>query len=106
MDFQLTHQQKRSRDRVRGFAREELAPHAGTIDRGQPIPSELPARLGAVGLMGVTVPRRWEGMGLASVAYVLAMEEIDEGICEIQRLTIASALLSDYDRSRCSPKPL
>jgi alkylation response protein AidB-like acyl-CoA dehydrogenase len=95
VDFELTDEQMSFRDRVRGFAREELAPQAAAIDRVHMIPVELLARLGGVGLMGVTVPRPWGGMGLDTVAYVLAMEEVAAACASTAALVAVHNLACD-----------
>ncbi|HEX7597614.1 MAG TPA: acyl-CoA dehydrogenase family protein, partial [Polyangia bacterium] len=95
MDFDLTDEQKSFRDRVRDFARKEAAPRAAAIDREQRIPVELLARLGALGLSGVTVPRTWGGTGLDTVAYVLAMEEIAAACASTASLILVHNLACD-----------
>jgi len=61
---------------VRRFAREQIAPRAEHIDRANEFPRELWPRLGAQGLLGITVPERWGGADLGYLAHVIAMEEI------------------------------
>jgi butyryl-CoA dehydrogenase len=95
VDFDLTDEQESFRDRVRDFARREIAPHAAAIDREQRIPLELMARLGAMGLSGVTVPRAWGGTGLDTVAYVLAMEEIAAACASTATLILVHNLACD-----------
>src|SRR6516165_4125511 len=75
-DFGLTPTHAEVRDAVRRFARREIAPIAGEIDRSNEFPRALWPRLGAQGLLGVTVPERFGGAELGYLAHVLAMEEI------------------------------
>ena len=95
MDFDLTDEQTSFRDRVRDFARKEIAPHAAAIDRERMIPSALLARLGAMGLTGIGVPRSWGGIGLDMLAYVLAMEEVAAGCASIATLISVQNLTCD-----------
>ena len=74
-DF-LTDEQRMIRDTARDFARAELAPHAGAWEDQGWIPDEVVAKMGELGLLGMTVPPEWGGTGADYVAYVLAVEEI------------------------------
>jgi isovaleryl-CoA dehydrogenase len=75
-DFGLTSTHAEVRDAVRRFARREIAPIASEIDRSNEFPRALWPRLGAQGLLGVTVPERYGGAELGYLAHVLVMEEI------------------------------
>ncbi|HLG49955.1 MAG TPA: acyl-CoA dehydrogenase family protein [Reyranella sp.] len=72
----LTEAQVQVRDTVRQFARRELAPTAAERDRNPSFPSEAFARMGELGLMGMTVPADHGGAGTDYVSYVLAIMEI------------------------------
>jgi isovaleryl-CoA dehydrogenase len=76
MDFGLGDVLGEVRSEVRRFAREQIAPLADSIDRTNQFPRELWPKLGALGLLGLTVPERWGGANLGYLAHVLAMEEI------------------------------
>jgi butyryl-CoA dehydrogenase len=76
MDFELTTEQQMIRDTARDFATREILPQAAAIDREHRFPVEIVRQLGALGLMGVTVPAEWEGAGMDTLAYALAIEEI------------------------------
>ena len=77
-DF-LTEEQRMVRDTARDFARAELAPHAGQWEQEGWIPDAVVAKLGGLGLLGMTVPEEWGGTGADYVAYALAVEEIAAG---------------------------
>ncbi|HEX8958809.1 MAG TPA: acyl-CoA dehydrogenase family protein, partial [Solirubrobacterales bacterium] len=53
MDLELTDEQRLLRDTVREFARQEVAPLAAELDREKRFPSEIVAKLGELGLMGI-----------------------------------------------------
>jgi alkylation response protein AidB-like acyl-CoA dehydrogenase len=72
----LTEAQVQVRDTVRQFARRELAPTAAERDRNPSFPSEAFARMGELGLMGMTVPAEHGGADTDYVSYVLAIMEI------------------------------
>ncbi len=75
-DFGLGETLDEVRATVRRFAREEIAPLAAEIDRSNEFPRQLWPKLGAQGLLGVTVPERWGGSDLGYLAHIVAMEEI------------------------------
>ena len=74
--FGLDEAAEEIRRQVRRFAAERIAPLAAEIDRSNEFPRRLWPELGALGLLGITVPERWGGAGLGYLAHVLAMEEI------------------------------
>jgi butyryl-CoA dehydrogenase len=79
MHLDLTEEQTMLRDMCRQFAREELLPKAGEMDERAEFPREQVARMAELGLLGVTVPTDYDGAGMDSVSYALAMEEISAG---------------------------
>jgi short/branched chain acyl-CoA dehydrogenase len=76
VDFDLTAEQELIRDTVRTFARERVAPVAAELDLEARFPYELVAELGALGLMGLSVPEEYGGAGGDTVAYAIAIEEL------------------------------
>ena len=74
--FGLDEATEEIREQVRRFATERIAPLAADIDRSNEFPRGLWPELGALGLLGVTVPERWGGADLGYLAHVVAMEEI------------------------------
>ena len=61
---------------VRGWAQERVAPMAAEIDRKNLFPAELWREMGELGLLGITVPEEYGGVGLGYLAHVIAVEEI------------------------------
>ena len=79
MHLDLTEEQTMLRDMCRQFAREELLPKAGELDERAEFPREQVARMAELGLMGVMVPADYDGAGMDTVSYALAVEEISAG---------------------------
>jgi len=76
MDLSFTDLQQALLDTVRQFATREVKPQAAALDREHRFPTELVARMADLGLMGIEVSDEYDGGGLDSIAYVLAMEEV------------------------------
>ncbi len=77
--MQLSEEQVMIRDMARAFARDEIAPKAKEWEKAGQIPTEFLNQMGALGLMGMTVPEQWDGAGTDYVSYALALMEIAGG---------------------------
>ncbi len=75
-DFDLGETADMLRDTVVAFAADEIAPRAADIDRTNDFPADLWAKLGALGLLGITVEDEYGGAGMGYLEHVVAMEEI------------------------------
>lgn len=71
------------RDSVRAFAAAEIAPRAADIDRNNEFPRDLWAKIGDLGLHGITVPEADGGAGLGYLAHVIAVEEISRASASV-----------------------
>lgn len=76
MEFRLTDEQKMIQDMARDFAQKEIAPMSHELDMNSEFPARHVKKLAELGLMGMTVPTEWDGAGLDTVTYTLALEEI------------------------------
>lgn len=72
----LTEQQKEIQQLAREFARSEIAPHCAEWDRDAAMDPAILSRLAALGFLGMMVPEQYEGLGLDTVTYLVALEEI------------------------------
>src|SRR5437660_2788621 len=68
---------------VRGFARTEIAPRAAEIDRTNQFPADLWKKLGALGVLGITVEEEYGGTAMGYLAHIVAMEEISRASASI-----------------------
>jgi short/branched chain acyl-CoA dehydrogenase len=81
MSFELTPELEQFRRTVRDFAANEVAPHAAQWDRDHYFPVELVAKMGELGLFGLTAPEEYGGAGLSGedggfTSLCLAIEEL------------------------------
>lgn len=75
-DFELSEEERMTREAARAFAEKAVAPLAKKIDHEHYFPSELIPQLGQLGFMGACVPAKWGGSELSQVAYCLIIEEL------------------------------
>lgn len=78
MNFELTEEQIAVRDAAREFARTELLPGVIERDTHQKFPAEQIKKMGELGFMGMMVDPKYNGGGMDSISYTLAMEEISK----------------------------
>jgi len=78
MNFQLTEEQLAVRDAAREFAQTELLPGVIERDTHQKFPTEQIKKMGELGFLGMMVDPAYNGGGMDTISYVLAMEEISK----------------------------
>jgi len=71
------------RDAARDFAAAEIAPRAAEIDRSNQFPTDLWKKMGALGLLGVTVAEDYGGTMMGYAAHIVAMEEISRASASV-----------------------
>jgi isovaleryl-CoA dehydrogenase len=83
LDFQLGDDINALRDAVRDFAQAEIAPRAAQIDRDDQFPMDLWPKMGALGVLGITVPEEFGGANMGYLAHMIAMEEISRASASV-----------------------
>ncbi|WP_312527979.1 acyl-CoA dehydrogenase family protein [Paracoccus sp. (in: a-proteobacteria)] len=76
MEFDLGEEVNALRELVRRWSQDRLAPIAAKIDQDNHFPNRLWPEMGALGLLGITVPEAWGGTGMGYLAHTVATEEI------------------------------
>ncbi len=78
MHFQLTEEHLMIQQAARDFAQTELLPGVIERDDHQKFPTDGIRKMGELGFMGMMVSPQYNGSGMDTVSYVLAMEEISK----------------------------
>jgi len=76
MEFNLPDDLVGFRDITRAFAAEQIAPHARKWDEQKWIPDDVVREAGKLGLMGVTTPEEYGGLGQGMLAMTVVIEEL------------------------------
>src|SRR5687768_16550900 len=72
----LTEEQRAIQQTAREFARHELAPHVDQRDRDAYFEPDVIDKLAALGFLGMLVQNTFDGLGLDTLTYLIALEEI------------------------------
>lgn len=76
MDFSLTEPERDLAALCRDFAQKEIAARAPQAWEEARCPTDLLREMGQLGLLGMLVPEEWGGIGMSTVGFVAAMEQI------------------------------
>ena len=83
LNFNLGENTEMLRDSVAAFARDEIAPRADEIDRSNDFPKDLWQKMGALGLLGITVEEEYGGASMGYLNHTVAMEEISRASASV-----------------------
>ena len=72
----LTEEQREIQRTAREFAQAEIAPHTDAWDRASEYDTAIVGKLGELGFLGMLIPEAYDGLGLDTVTYLVALEEI------------------------------
>ncbi|MEN8119634.1 MAG: acyl-CoA dehydrogenase family protein [Bacteroidota bacterium] len=78
MNFEFTEEQLMIKQAAKDFARTELLPGVIERDNTATFPSEQIKKLGELGFLGMMTDPDYDGGGMDTISYVLAMEEISK----------------------------
>src|SRR5262249_45085268 len=76
MDFELSAEQKLLKQTAQAFADKQILPGARERDRKAEFPTEVIAKLGALGFLGPLVPEKYGGMGADFLSEAIIFEEV------------------------------
>ena len=83
LDFDLGETVDMLREQVAAFAAAEIAPRAADIDRSNSFPPDLWPKLGALGLLGITVEEEYGGAAMGYLEHAIAMEEVSRASASV-----------------------
>lgn len=78
MDFSLSEEHLMIQQAARDFAQNELLPGVIERDDAQEFPAEQIKKLGDLGFMGMMTDTQYNGSGMDTLSYVIAMEELSK----------------------------
>jgi butyryl-CoA dehydrogenase len=76
MSYQLNEEQKMIQAMVKDLASEAILPTAAERDKTKEFPKDIIKQMGELGLMGMSVPTEYNGAGVDTISYSLALQEI------------------------------
>ena len=77
LDEQLAEDERMARDAARQYARERLKPRVLEANRQERFDREIMREMGALGMLGATLPTRYGGAGANYVCYGLMAREVE-----------------------------
>ena len=77
LNDQLTEDERMMRDAARAYATEKLAPRVTQAYREEATDPAIFREMGEMGLLGITVPEEYGGLGASYVAYGLVAREVE-----------------------------
>jgi len=77
LEGELTEEERMVRDTARGYAQDKLMPKVIAAYRNETVDRDLIPEMGALGLLGPTIPEEYGGAGLGYVSYGLITREIE-----------------------------
>jgi len=97
MSYQLNEEQKMIQAMVRDLAREFILPTAAERDRTKEFPADIIKKMGELGLMGMNVPPEYNGAGVDTISYSLALQEIGYACAS------TAVIMSVHNSVSCGP---
>ena len=76
MDLTLDESERELAELCRTFAQKEIATRAPLAWEEARCPTDLLREMGELGLLGILIPEEWGGIGMSTVGFVAAMEQI------------------------------
>jgi butyryl-CoA dehydrogenase len=96
MILELTTEQTAFQQQVEQFAREIVAQRAAGIDKSGEFPADVMHAAAGQGLLGVTIPKVWGGLGKDYISYALAIEAIARASATVAvSLSVTNSLVAE-----------
>ncbi len=89
MDFKWNDEQQLMQTMFREFVDKEIRPLAAELDEQERFPSELIPKMGEIGMFGIPIAEDYGGVGMGTLEYVMAVEEISKA-CASTGVTVSA----------------
>ena len=99
LESQLTEEERMVRDTARDYAQEKLFPRVLTANREGTFNHDIVREMGALGMLGVTIPQEYGGAGLNYVCYGLIareLERVDSGFRSMMSVQSSLVMYAIY----------
>ena len=97
MSYQLNEEQKMIQAMVKDLARDAIQPTAAERDKTKEFPADIIKQMGELGLMGMSVPPEYNGAGVDTISYSLALQEIGYACAS------TAVIMSVHNSVSCGP---
>jgi butyryl-CoA dehydrogenase len=97
MSYHLNEEQRMIQAMVRDLAREVILPTAAERDKTKEFPADIIKKMGELGLMGMSIPSEYNGAGVDTVSYSLAVQEIGYACAS------TAVIMSVHNSVSCGP---
>jgi len=97
MSYQLNEEQKMIQAMVKDLARDAILPTAAERDKTKEFPADIIKQMGELGLMGMSVPPEYNGAGVDTISYSLALQEIGYACAS------TAVIMSVHNSVSCGP---
>jgi glutaryl-CoA dehydrogenase len=99
LESQLTEEERMVRDTARDYAQEKLFPRVLAANREGTFNHDIVREMGALGMLGVTIPQEYGGAGLNYVCYGLIareLERVDSGFRSMMSVQSSLVMYAIY----------
>ena len=99
LESQLTEEERMVRDTARAYAQEKLFPRVLAVNREGKFYPDIVREMGALGMLGVTIPQEYGGAGLNYVCYGLIareLERVDSGFRSMMSVQSSLVMYAIY----------
>ena len=99
LESQLTEEERMVRDTARAYAQEKLFPRVLAANREGKFYPDIVREMGALGMLGVTIPQEYGGAGLNYVCYGLIareLERVDSGFRSMMSVQSSLVMYAIY----------
>jgi alkylation response protein AidB-like acyl-CoA dehydrogenase len=90
MDFVLSDEQAALKQVTAEFVNREIMPYAADWDRAEQVDLAIVGKLAGLGILGLTIPEEYGGIGGDHLSYCLALEELGRGDSSVRGIVSVS----------------